>query len=71
VEFICELENVSKNYHTMTSETEAVKEVSIQIRKGEILAIVGPSGCGKSTILSIVYATLKPPKKNPYTCKRA
>ncbi len=60
VEFICELENVSKNYHTITSETEAVKEVSIQIRKGEILAIVGPSGCGKSTILSIIAGFEKP-----------
>lgn len=60
MEYICELNNISKYYHTMASETEAIKDVSLQIKKGEILAIVGPSGCGKSTILSIIAGFEKP-----------
>lgn len=33
---------------------------SLEIRKGEFLAIVGPSGCGKSTLLNMVAGTLTP-----------
>jgi NitT/TauT family transport system ATP-binding protein len=33
--------------------TEAVRDVSFSLRRGEFLSVVGPSGCGKSTILRI------------------
>ena len=32
--------------------TEAVKNVSVEIRRDEILALIGPSGCGKTTFLA-------------------
>jgi len=35
-------------------ETVALEDVNLEIREGEILALVGPSGCGKSTFLDIV-----------------
>ena len=38
----------------------AMGPTSLQIRKGEFLAIVGPSGCGKSTLLNMVAGMLRP-----------
>jgi NitT/TauT family transport system ATP-binding protein len=38
--------------------TEAIREVSFTVRKGEFVTIVGPSGCGKSTLLKIASGLL-------------
>lgn len=46
--------NLSKKYHTVNGEIEAVKDFSLSVDEGSFIAIVGPSGCGKSTILSIL-----------------
>ena len=40
--------------------TEAVRDVSFTVRKGEFITIVGPSGCGKSTLLKIASGLLEP-----------
>ena len=55
-----ELKNIGLTYHTIQAETEALKNVSFSVGKGEFIAIVGPSGCGKSTILSLIAGLLKP-----------
>jgi len=51
---ILKIENLSKIYHTKDSETLAVKNITLDVKEGELVAIVGPSGCGKSTILNIL-----------------
>ena len=51
---LLKINKLSKIYHTNQSEIEAIKDLSMNIYKNEILAIVGPSGCGKSTLLSIL-----------------
>jgi putative ABC transport system ATP-binding protein len=48
------LQNISKAYRTTEVETLALNEVSLQIDKGEFVAIMGPSGCGKSTLLNLL-----------------
>lgn len=57
---VVELKNVSMNYHTLNGETQAIKNLSLDINNGEFVSIVGPSGCGKSTLLSLISGILKP-----------
>ena len=51
---ILEIKELSKNYYTDKEEIEAIKNISLQVKEGEFIAIVGPSGCGKSTLLNII-----------------
>ena len=47
-----ELKNVYKHY--VQGTVEAVKDLSLSLRNGELLAILGPSGCGKSSTLRMI-----------------
>jgi putative ABC transport system ATP-binding protein len=53
-ETLIHLDDVKKVFQTEEVETHALAGISLEVRKGEYLAIAGPSGCGKSTLLSIL-----------------
>src|SRR3569833_1499994 len=46
--------DLEKFYRTEEVETIALNKLSIEVKKGEFVAIMGPSGCGKSTLLNIL-----------------
>lgn len=48
------LQNIYKNYKLDGEVFQAVKNINLQIKEGEFIAIVGPSGCGKSTLMHII-----------------
>src|SRR5688572_13718670 len=59
---VLQIENLSVNFVTDDSKTTAIQTLSLEINKGEIVAVVGESGSGKSvTALSILKLLPSPP----------
>lgn len=56
--------SLQKIHHTYgkdeQSGTEAIRNINLEVRDGEFLAIVGASGCGKSTLLNIMCGMIEP-----------
>ncbi|HLO37357.1 MAG TPA: ABC transporter ATP-binding protein [Lacibacter sp.] len=55
-----EINNVSVSFKTPTGVYTAVKEISLNVKKGEIVALIGHSGCGKSTLMGTISGMVKP-----------
>ena len=54
---IISVQNLSKKY---ASGFQALKSVSLEIRRGEIFALLGPNGAGKTTLIGVICGIVKP-----------
>jgi putative ABC transport system ATP-binding protein len=50
---VLEMHDVFKIYRSGAVETVALRGVDLEVRRGQLVAILGPSGCGKSTLLAL------------------
>jgi putative ABC transport system ATP-binding protein len=53
-ELVARVENLTKSYGTERTKVDALRSVSLGIRRGDFTAIMGPSGSGKSTLMHIM-----------------
>lgn len=59
-ENIIQMQNIARCYKMGTVKVYALKNISLDIRKGEYTSIMGPSGSGKSTLMNIIGCLDKP-----------
>jgi putative ABC transport system ATP-binding protein len=65
-DFIVDTSNLGKTYKLGKTEVQALKDVNLQIKRAEFVAIMGPSGSGKTTLLNLI-GTLDTPTTGTIT----
>jgi len=63
--YLIQIHDIGRKYTIGAEEIHALKSVSLNIRKGEFVALMGPSGSGKSTLMNIL-GCLDTPTKGDY-----
>ena len=55
---LLDVDNLSLSYRTLAGDIQALRQVSVQARAGEVVGIMGESGCGKSTLAAAIINLL-------------
>jgi len=61
IDVLLDVKNLSVDYLAANGTVHAVDDVSLTLRRGEILGLAGESGCGKSTLAYAIARLLRPP----------
>jgi len=54
------IDNISKSFSSPDGRVQALKNISLTLEAGQLMAVQGPSGCGKTTLLLTAGTLLKP-----------
>ena len=57
---LVEIQDVSKHYGEGDARVDALRDIDLTVRQGEVVALLGPSGSGKTTLLNIIGCIIDP-----------
>ncbi|MDD9348461.1 ABC transporter ATP-binding protein [Mumia sp.] len=57
---VLSVQGLQKIYTVDSGDVEAVRDLTFELRQGELVCLVGPSGCGKTTLLRCIAGLLEP-----------
>jgi ABC-type nitrate/sulfonate/bicarbonate transport system ATPase subunit len=58
--YALEVQNVSKYFTSRRSSVVALKDATINVKRGEFVSLLGPSGCGKTTVFNMIAGLIEP-----------
>jgi putative ABC transport system ATP-binding protein len=64
-ELVIDIQHLTKDYVSGSEKISVLKDINLEVRRGEMMAIMGPSGSGKSTLLFIL-GIFQPPSSGVY-----
>jgi ABC-type nitrate/sulfonate/bicarbonate transport system ATPase subunit len=60
--FTIQVQHVSKTFKNKNTSLKVLRDLSLDVKKGDFVSIIGPSGCGKSTLFSLICGLDTPDK---------
>ena len=59
-----EIQGVAQTFKTAKGDFPALRDIQLNVAKGEFVALIGHSGCGKSTLLNLIAGLTTPTQGN-------